>query len=185
MRLSWRAQALQRLGRGDEAAQLRQQAFERSLSVSDLRAWLETLPPARQSVAIEHAHTLARACTDAVTAARLMLETDDGDGAQQALVANADRIDGSDFDRLVPLAAALEERELWVGATVAYRALLADLLARGYTPAYRHAARYWKRLQAISQRASSMAPLASPADFEAQVRRDHARKASFWVLVGR
>jgi hypothetical protein len=183
MRLRWRAQALHLLGRGDEAAQLRQQVFERSLSVSDLRAWLEALPPARQSVAIERARALARACTEAVTAARLLLETDDGDGAQQALVANADRIDGSDYDRLVPLAQTLEERELWAGATAAYRALLVDILARAYSPAYRHAARYWKRLQAIAQRGAPVAPLASAAEFEAQVRRDHARKSSFWALV--
>lgn len=83
------------------------------------------------------------------------------------------------------LVEALEARELWVGATAVYRALLAQILARAYSPEYRHAARYWARLQAIAQRASSLAPLSSRAMFEAQVRRDHARKSSFWALVAK
>ncbi|NWG73492.1 MAG: hypothetical protein HXY24_02610 [Rubrivivax sp.] len=184
-RLSLRAQAMQQLGRTDEAAVLRQQVFERTLSVGDLRDWLELLPPNRQAPAIEHARTLARACADPVTAARLLLETEDGDGAQATLVAKAEHVDGGDYTRLVPLAEALEERALWVGATVVYRALLAQILARAYSPAYRHAARYWARLQAITQRAPSLAPLSSQAMFEAEVRRDHARKSSFWALVGK
>lgn len=184
-RLSLRAQALQQLGRTDEAAVLRQQAFEHTLSVTDLRDWLELLPPNRQAAAIEHARALARACADPVTAARLLLETDDGEGAQAVLVAKAGHIDGGDHARLVPLAEALEARELWVGAAAVYRALIAHILARAYTPAYRHAARYWARLQAIADRAPSIAPLSSQAMFEAQVRRDHARKSSFWALVAR
>lgn len=183
-RLSLRAQALQQLGRTDEAAALRQQVFEHTLSVGDLRGWLDLLPPNRQAAAIEHARTIARACADPVTAARLLLETDDGDGAQAALLAKAEHIDGSDYVRLVPLAEALEARELWAGATAAYRALLAQILARAYSPAYRHAARYWARLQAIAQHSASLAPLPSQTEFEAQVRHDHARKSSFWALVG-
>jgi hypothetical protein len=184
-RLSLRAQALQQLGRTDEAAALRQQVFEHTLSVSDLRDWLELFPPNRQAAAIEHARTLARACADPITAARLLLETDDGDGAQAVLVAKAEHIDGDDYERLVPLAETLEGRDLWVGATAVYRALLTAILARAYSPAYRHAARYWARLQAIAQRAQSLAPLSSRAMFEAEVRRDHARKSSFWALVGK
>lgn len=61
-RLRLRAQALQQLGRRDEAVLLRQQAFERTLTVSDFRNWMELLPPLQQSAAVEHARAVARAC---------------------------------------------------------------------------------------------------------------------------
>lgn len=184
-RLRLRAQALQQLGRRDEAVLLRQRAFERTLTVSDFRNWMALLPPLQQSAAVEHARAVARAWPDPVAAAELLLETGDGEGAQGMLVQRASQLDGRCYELLVPLARKLEAHQLWTGATAVYRALLLDILSRGQSQAYRHAARYWAKLQAIAQLTPSLEPLCSHARFVAEVRRDHGRKWSFWQLADR
>jgi hypothetical protein len=182
-RLSWRAQAVQALGRTDEAAALRERVFEATRSVHDLKAWLELLPPAAQGRAFERARALAAHETDPEVAARLLLEIGDDAGAQATVLAHADKLDGRRYDTLRALAEAFEARECWAGATAVYRALMLAILERAYTPAYGHAARYWQRLRELAARCADPSPLAVPAAFEAVVRQQHGRKSSFWALV--
>lgn len=177
------AQVLTRLGRSGEAAAIRQRIFEDTLAVSDLHDWLEMLPPREQPTAIEHARTLAIKHADPVVVARLLLDIGDETGAEAALTVATDRIGGGDYATLVPLAKQLEERGRSTGATAVYRALLVAILERGYTPAYRHAARYWARLQALAQKCSGHMPLEPPEAFEARIRIQHGRKSSFWAHV--
>jgi hypothetical protein len=56
-------------------------------------------------------------------------------------------------------------------------------LAEAYARAYSHGARYVKKLRALSPQLDKHAPLAGPADFEAELRAAHKRKTSFWNLV--
>lgn len=177
------AQVLTRIGRTDEAAAIRQRIFEVTLAVSDLHDWLELLPPREQSKAIEHVGTLAMKHADPVVVARLLLDIGDEAGAEAALTVAPDRIGGGDYATLVPLAKQLEERGRSTGATAVYRALLVAILERGYTPAYRHAARYWARLQALAQKCSGHMPLEAPEALEARIRMQHGRKSSFWAHV--
>jgi hypothetical protein len=183
-RLRWRAQALHALGRTDEAAALRQQVFEATRAVSDLHAWLDLLPAPAQGAAIDRARALAMEEADPEVAARLLLDIGDDAGAQAALLARADRLDGRRYDSLRSLAKALEERACWAGATAVVRVLMLAILERAYTPAYRHAAKDWQRLRDLAELCPDPAPLVSPADFEAAVRQRHGKKVSFWGLVG-
>lgn len=177
------AQALTALGRTGEASVVRQRIFEASLTVADLHAWLDLLPPPGQVHAIERARQLAAAHSDPVAVALLLLDTGDETGAEAALASAPAAIQGRDYGTLVPLARALEHKGLWTGATAVYRALLAAILDRAYSPAYRHAARYWARLQALALKCSRLMPL-EPADaFEARIRTQHKRKTSFWAHV--
>jgi hypothetical protein len=183
-RLSWRAQALHALGRTDEAAALRQQVFEATRAVSDLHAWLDLLPAPAQGAAIDRARALAMEEADPEVAARLLLDIGDDAGAQAALLARADQLDGRRYDALRSLAKALEDRACWAGATAVYRALMLAILERAYTPAYRHAAKDWQRLRELAELCPDPAPLVAPAEFEAAVRQRHGKKVSFWGLVG-
>jgi hypothetical protein len=183
-RLRWRAQALHALERTDEAAALRQQVFEATRAVSDLHAWLDLLPAPAQGAAIDRARALAMEEADPEVAARLLLDIGDDAGAQAALLARADRLDGRRYDALRSLAKVLEERACWASATAVYRALLLAILERAYTPAYRHAAKDWHRLRELAELCPDPSPLMSPAEFEAAVRQRHGKKVSFWGLVG-
>lgn len=178
------AQVLTQLGRTGDAASIRQHIFEGNLAVSDLHAWLELLPPTGQGTAIEHAATLSMTHADPVVVALLRLDIGDDAGAEAALTAAPGRIGGRDHATLVPLAEALEERGRWTGATAVYQALLVAIPEKGYTPAYRHGARYWAWLQGLAQKSSGLMPLKPPEAFEAGIRAKHARKSSFWSQVG-
>jgi hypothetical protein len=181
--LRWRAQALQRLGRTDEAAGIRQRIFAHSLAVSDLHAWMDLLPPAEQGRSADLARALAARHDDPLVVAQLWLDLGDDAAAEQALVGSPQRLHGGSYGALLPLTKTLEERGLWAGATVVYRVLLLDILERAYTPAYRYAAKYWKRLKEIADRHPGLAVATAPQAFEAEVRLRHGRKSSFWKLV--
>ena len=177
------AQSLTALGRTDEASVVRQHIFEASLAVSDLHGWLNLLPPLGQAHAVSRARQLAASHSNPVAVALLLLDIGDGAAAEQALVSAQAALEGRDYGTLVSLAEALERRDLWKGATAVYRALLTSILDRGYSPAYRHAAKYWAKLQALSLKASGLMPLEPPDAFEGRLRAQHKRKTSFWAHV--
>jgi hypothetical protein len=182
-RQSLLADVLGRLGRFDESAPIRQQMFERTLSVFYLQRWLEHLPEAKRPEAMSRAHQLALDHDDPITAATLLLELGDAEAAEASLVTEPARIDGNNYSTLVPLAKALRSRECWRGETVVYRALLRGILDRAYARAYGHAARYWARLREIADSGAGLMPLQPHEGFEADIRSRHARKAAFWAHV--
>lgn len=177
------AQSLERLGRLGEAASIRRQTFERSLSVSDLHHWLDDLPVPDQPAAVAQARQLALEHPDPADAALLLLDINEDEAAEAALIGGAQRLDGGAYYTLPQLARTLEERSLMKGATAVYRALLTDLLARAHAKAYPYGARYWMRLAAIAAAQPDLSPLEPHATFVETVRAVHARKARFWQCV--
>ena len=177
------AQALTALGRTGEAAVIRQRIFEASLAVSDLHAWLDLLAPREQAEVMEHARQLATTHAAPVVVALLLMDIGDEVAAEAALTAAPGAINGGNYGELVPLAEALEHKGLWTGATAVYRALLVAILDRAYSPAYRHGAKYWARLQALALKCTGLMPLEPPDEFESRMRVRHKRKSSFWAHV--
>ncbi|GAC1426883.1 MAG: hypothetical protein NVSMB6_27130 [Burkholderiaceae bacterium] len=175
--------ALGRLGRFSDSAPIRQRLFERSMSVCDLHRWIEHLPEASRHSACEHARLLALEHEDPTTAAMLLLDIGDDEAAEAMLLAEPARIRGDNYGALVPLAQALKTHQCWRGETAIYRALLTAILARGYSRAYGHAARYWVRLREIAATGIGLLPLESHEAFEAVIRLHHARKTAFWAHV--
>ena len=182
-RQSLLAQALERLGRFDESLPIRQATFERSLAVYDLQRWLEHLPEDWRAAALSRARSLALDHDDPTTAAALLLEIGDDEGAEAILLADPARIHGNDYGSLVPLAKLLRERELWRAETAVYRALLTGILDRALARAYVHAARYWARLREIADTGVDLSPLGAHTDFEAMIKSRHPRKSAFWARV--
>ena len=177
------ADALERLGRFEESAPIRQRMFERTLSDFAFQRWLEHLPEAARAEAVVHARQLALRHDDLTAAATLLLQLGDAAAAEARLLAEPGRIDGNHYASLVPLAKGLRAHECARGETVVYRALLKGILDRAYARAYGHAARYWARLGDIAGNGVSLLPLPSHEDFEAEVRARHGRKAAFWAYV--
>ena len=64
-----------------------------------------------------------------------------------------------------------------------YRALLDDILDRGRSPAYGHAARYLAKLGDLSDGDLASAGLIDHDAYRAGLRRSHGRKSGFWSLV--
>lgn len=70
------------------------------------------------------------------------------------------------------------------GQVVLYRLLLNDILDRGYSKAYRHAANYYRALEELDSRIPNPpANLASPQKYMEKLKEKHGRKQSFWKRV--
>jgi hypothetical protein len=82
----------------------------------------------------------------------------------------------------VPAAEALEH-DYPVAATVLYRSLLDDILARGRSPAYGHGARYLAKLDELETKGLAEAGVSDHETYRAALRRAHGRKAGFWSIV--
>ena len=91
------ADALERLGRFEESAPIRQRMFERTLSDFDFHRWLEHLPEAARAEAVAHARQLALGHDDPTAAATLLLQLGDADAAEARLLAEPGRIDGNHY----------------------------------------------------------------------------------------
>lgn len=177
------ADALEQLGRVEESSPIRQGLFERTLSDFYFQRWLEPLSDVARSEAIAHARQLALQHDEFIAAATLLLQLGDADAAESRLLAEAARIDGDDYGRLVPLAKALRDQECPRGETAVYRALLHGVLDRGNARAYGHAARYWARLAEIAGSGLDLQPLSPHEAFVAEIRTRHKRKSAFWAYV--
>ena len=132
---------------------------------------------------MEHGRQLATTHAAPVVVALLLMDIGDEVAAEAALTAAPGAINGGNYGQLVPLAETLEHKGLWTGATAVYRALLVAILDRAYSPAYRHGAKYWARLQALALKCTGLMPLEPPDEFEARMRVRHKRKSSFWAHV--
>lgn len=184
-RRSLLSDALGLLGRTDESAAIRQELFESRLSSIDLQRWLEHLPEAAWAQARERARNLALQHGDVVTAATLLLELEDANGAEEVLLRADAVIDGRNYGGLVPLAKTLREHHCARGETAVLRALMADILGRANVRAYGHAARYLRRLREIGATGESLDPLLAHTTFEQHLKATHPRKVAFWTQVAR
>ena len=68
-----------------------------------------------------------------------------------------------------------------LSAIVCYRALLTDLLDRGYSKAYHHGARYFHQLLALDKQLEDYQGLADAQAYIRQIQAKHWRKRSFWA----
>jgi hypothetical protein len=82
----------------------------------------------------------------------------------------------------VPAAEALEEAYP-AAATVLYRALINDILARARSPAYGHAARYLTKLASLADQVDTWEDIPDHVAYHASLKQAHGRKAAFWSLV--
>ncbi len=166
----------------DAAQRLRWATFETSLDVDLLRAYIAALPDFEDEEALERAFAHVAAHPQRYRALAFLLTWPRLDLASKLVLGHADAWDGRYYETLAPAAEALEHDQP-AAATVLYRALVDDILGRGRSPAYGHAARYLATLALIHVDEVAAAGLAGhPAYYDA-LKRDHGRKYGFWGLL--
>jgi hypothetical protein len=140
----------------------------------------------------ERAEFRARACRDAAsnphiaTAAELLFALNEPALAENLIVERASEIDGGSYGLLTSLVATAKASGRALAATLIWRALLDDILARGYAKAYGHAARYLHELRAIAPDIEDYRGYPTHEMYEQTLRLAHGRKTSFWAhLVDR
>lgn len=170
------------LGQKDAAQDLRWRTFEASLDAEILREYVAHLPDFGEFDALARAFAYSEAHPHRYRSLDFLLAWPRLDLAAKLVVDHREAWAGQHYGALVPAAEALEH-DYPVAATVLYRALLDDILARARSPAYGHGARYLAKLDDLEPEGLAGAGLVDHESYRDSLRRAHGRKAGFWSIV--
>ncbi|BAU88974.1 hypothetical protein MPPM_0369 [Methylorubrum populi] len=173
---------LDALGRKDEAQNLRWSRFEKSLDPQALRDYLARLPDFEDEEALERAFAHAANRKDPHGGLYFLVRWPNLDRAARLVLERREEWSGRIWELLAPAAEALEPDHP-LAASILYRALVDDILARARAPAYGHGARHLARLGELAGDLAPGALTPSHADYLAQLRKAHGRKSGFWSQV--
>lgn len=141
---------------GDEKKALHREAIEKALSIGDIS-----------------------------TAVNFLLALDEADRAEALIIERQEMISGAFYDSLLTLIDKFLPLHKIVACVVLYRTLLLAILEKGYTKAYNHGARYYKKLAEFDATLSEYpAGVITHNEFIEDLKSAHGRKRSFWSKVG-
>ena len=178
-----RIDALEALGRRDEAQQMRWRCFELCLSEPHLRAYLKRLPDFEDLEAEERALGHALGFHDGLEALSFLVSWPALDRASRLVIERTQDIDGALHEVLAPAADALAAKHP-LAATLVLRAMIEFTLGSGRSKRYDRAARQLTDCSALSSNVGDFGGIETHEAFEARLRREHGRKESFWRRFG-
>ena len=182
------AEILTAIGDKTPAQILRWNAFLQTLDPGLLRAHIAALPDFEDAEVLDRAfaHALHHENTD--QALSFLTEWPRLDLAARLIVDRHKHWSGQDYYVLPSVAETLEQKYP-LAASVLFRALLDDILARARSKAYPHAARYLAKLDQLGPLidADPVRPddIAPHTKYCADLVTAHARKSGFWALNAR
>jgi hypothetical protein len=174
-----RTDALEALGRVDDAQAFRWERFSAALSVRHLRAWLRKLPGFDDFEGEERALAYVAAFPHIHRAAAFFVAWGALDRASALVLARAGELDGDLYETLTPLAEALEP-SYPLAASIALRAMVDFTLTRARSSRYVHARRHFEECASLSTRIDDFRAFPDHATWEGQLRAIHGRKTGFW-----
>lgn len=174
-----RTDALEALGRADEAQDFRWERFSATLSTRHLRAWLHKLPDFEDFDAEQRALAHCASFTNVHRAAGFFVAWGALDRASALVLSRAGELDGDLYEALTPFAEALAP-DYPLAATIALRAMVDFTLTRARSTRYIHARRHLDECESLSERIENFGAFPDHAQWEAQLRRAHGRKTGFW-----
>ena len=178
-----RIDALEALGRRDEAQKMRWRCFELCLSEPHLRAYLKRLPDFEDMEAEERALDHALGFHDGLEGLSFLVSWPALDRASRLVIERTQDIDGALHRVLAPAADALAAKHP-LAATLVLRAMIEFTLGRGRSSGYRRAAGHLMDCSALSATIGDFGEFEAHEAFETRLRREHGRKESFWSLIG-
>jgi hypothetical protein len=177
-----RLEALEALGRHDEAQAQRWDFVLMELSRRHLREYLKRLPAFEDAAAEERALDLVAEHDDLQEALWFLLHWPDPRRAARLVLATPKPLNGNFYELLVPLAELLEKNHP-LAASRCLRAMVDFSLLKARSKRYSHAARHLHTCHLLARRIENWGELIDHRTYAAQLRRDHGRKHGFWSLV--
>jgi hypothetical protein len=177
-----RIDVLDALGRTDDAQAARWGCFERSLSSAHLWAYLKRLPDFEDVEAEKRALDYAQRSRNLLQALSFLVSWPALDRAATLVLQRPDELDGDHYEILTPAADALAGKHP-LAATLVLRAMIDFSLRNGRSTRYRHAARHLLDCSGLSSAIEDFGSFEPHDAYEARLRREHARKSSFWSSV--
>ena len=176
-------QLYEQSGDSDQLCRVRQTLYQREQSFTRLERYLAVLNKDEQAAVRQQAIEQAEQGRDLTVSANLLLQLDEVERAQQLVVSRYAELADCFYGTLTNLVKQFDKAACPLASTACYRALLLDILQSGRTTAYTHAARYYKKLEALADQIIDFTPLAGRKAFLNQLEREHGRKRSFWERV--
>ena len=171
--------ALDAMGRTDEAQAERWATFERTLSSAYLRAYLKRLPDFDDEEMESKALADASRYPSFHNALWFMIDWPAHAVAGELVLARHGEIDGNNYGLLTPAADALEQNYP-LAATLLLRAMIDYTLDKAKSTRYGHAVRHMQTCEHLAKRVESFGDHAGHDAFVAGLRLRHGRKSGFW-----
>jgi tetratricopeptide (TPR) repeat protein len=174
-----RADALEALGRQDEAQAFRMACFHRSLNTDLLRAFIKRLPDFDDEEALDQALLYAQNYPDITKAIAFLIDCPAHRHAAARIIKDSDQLDGNAYDWLTELAKTIDDNHP-LAATLVRRAVVAFTLTNSKTKRYKYAARH---IRACAISAAHIDDWHGHEDHETwltPLMADHARKFGVW-----
>jgi len=177
-----RAEALEALGRNDEAQAFRWECFEQSLNDDHLRAYARRLPDFDDLEAEERAFAYAQAFPDVHRALYFFLRWPSLAEASKLVTKRAAELDGDLYELMTPAAEALSTKQP-LAATIVLRSMIDFTLESGRSSRYKHAARHLAECQSLASQIEDFGSVRPHEVYMVDIKRDYGRKSGFWSLV--
>ncbi len=116
--------------------------------------------------------------------AAFLLEVGRLEQAEGYVLQHRDRLDGTRYSALVPIAEGLERDGRLLGATVICRALLESILDRARAKYYHHGIRYLNKLDRLAPKIEDWGTVPPHDRYKHELLEEHGRKWSFWSKYG-
>lgn len=174
-----RMNAIDALGRYDEAQACRWRYFERSLNEDHLRAFLKRLPDFDDIEAEQRAFAYVHQHHDVQEALGFFLRWPALADAARLVVDRRTELDGDLYELMTPAADMLAEKYP-LAATLVLRAMIDFTLDRARSSRYRHAARHLAECRSLAARIDDFGKLPSHDAYLAGLRQEHGGKSGFW-----
>lgn len=149
-----------------------------------LEKYLAAAGPAKEKQIRAEAQQRALSDSDPMRAVSVLIFLNKIEDAEQRLLEVGDDLEHVFYPDLLDMLEQLGPDRGLYGQVVLYRLLLNDILDRGYSKAYRHAANYYRALEELDSRIPNLpANLASHQKYMEKLKEKHGRKQSFWKRV--
>jgi hypothetical protein len=175
-----RIDALEALGRGDEAQAARWSCFERSLSARHLRDHMKRLPEFDDFEAEERALGHAERYGSLLQAISFLISWPSLDRAARTVIARAKELDGNHYELLTPAAETLAAKYP-LAATQLLRAMIDFSLTQASR--YGHAARHLRDCAGLAAAIQDYVSFETHDTYVSRLRQEHSKKAAFWAMV--
>ncbi len=173
-----------KLGDSKNLLKIYKQAWKDDPSLYNLNEYLEIAHKKDHPKIIAEACKIAQSDTDYSRAASVFIQHGKIKEAENIFLANQEYFGGQYYTTLLDLLNHPNISESVVALIVLYRSLLLDLLERGYSKAYNHAAKYYKKLQKLDKIIREYPDsLIGHTEFDSLIREIHGKKYSFWKRV--
>jgi uncharacterized protein (UPF0332 family) len=149
-----------------------------------LQNYLAAAGPEKEKQIRAEAEQKALSDSDPIRAVSVLIFLDNIEEAEERLLEAGDDYRPVYYPDLLDMLDRLGPDRGLYGQVVLNRLLLNDILDRGYSKAYRHAANYYRALEELDSRIPNLpANLASHQQYLERLKGEHGRKRSFWKRV--